>query len=319
MVSNGMLVCSFCLKKRYSRNSESLPLNHPYPYYENGIEQKVFSDAFEIFSDFCLSNSAFSDNAKRQKVFSIMEDSYKEYDTATYRCCSFVVRSGSYGVEGDITNRETNTITYRRNENEADVKSFRVVAYIPKDIGGTQIAKGILVFQSIATFGIKTITMEYFRGYLEKYGLSLDLRSVSVKAFFDKLIEQGKLRKVTLIKNNVSPNGIDNMLISTGRQEISYIRPNLTPNWRDKLTSIFQRADETSVYEIEDEDFDDISVQFEMGGRIRTVRLKNLERMSIIEDIPEGIVDRENDERLINHMIQTADEYKEKMVFNTGG
>lgn len=316
MATNGMLVCSFFLKKRFSRGEDTLlPLNQPYSFDR---EDKVieFDDFFQMITAFCQQKQEVLDDEKLQKLFSIQQRSYLEHDDATFHCCSFIVNSGSYGVEGDITNRYTQEVTHKRTEDEAEVKRFRVVIYIPKDVGDTSVKKGILVFQSIATFGVKIITTSNLKDFFAEYGLTFETRSVSVRAFIEKLIEQGNLSKITLINNHVSPNASDNMLISTGREETSYIRPMIKKEWLQRMLALFQRADETGIYEIPDgEGFDDISIQFKLGDRYRTVRLKNLEKLSIVEDIPDEVVRQGDPDTITRYMIQTADAYKDKMVF----
>ena len=317
MAANGMLVCSFYVKKRFSRSEDSfLPLNQTIEIKPSEDETVEFDNIFHLIQVFCRRNEEFLDDEKRQKVFSIKRKSYIFKDCPTYSYCSFVVRSGSYGVEGDITDRITQRVTYRRSENEADVKEFRIVVYVPKDVGDVTVTKGILVFQSIASFGVKTITASYLRSFFAEGGITFETRSVSVRAFIEKLIEQGRLHKITLINNHVSPNPADNMLISTGREEKSYIQPTLKHEWLQRVLSLFQTADETGVCEIPDkEGFDDISVQFKLGKRLRTVRLKFLDKLSIVEDIPDDVFEDRDPSTLIGYMVHTADAYKERMIF----
>ncbi len=320
MATHGMLVCSFFIKKRFSRGTvELLPLNQPYSVTTDDGETVSFENIFHMVFSFCQKYTTLSDDEKRQKVFSIKPKSIYEFDTATYHAITFIVKSGSYGVEGDITDRRTQQVTHRMNANEASVKEFQVVVYVPKDTGDVSITKGIFVFQSIASYGVKTITVDYLKSYLSDCGLTLNTRSVSVRAFIEKLIEQGSLYKITLIKNQLSPNRTDNMLINTGREETSYIHPNLKPEWLQSILMVFQKADETGICEIPaGENYDDISIQFKLGGHPRTVRLKYLEKLSIVEDVPDEVINDKNKFALCNYMIQTADAYKQKMVFNVG-
>ena len=98
------------------------------------------------------------------------------------------------------------------------------------------------------------------------------------------------------------------MLIATGREERVFIRPTLKPEWKLKLLTMFQHADETGVFEIpEGEDYDDISIQFKLGERTRTMRLRNIERLSIVEEIPETLVRERSADKIRNYMISTAD------------
>ena len=110
------------------------------------------------------------------------------------------------------------------------------------------------------------------------------------------------------------------MLISTGRMEQAFIKPNLHPEWLNKMYAIFRKADETGIVEIPDgEDFEDISIQFKLGKSVRTVRLCNLEKVSIIEDIPEHVLARKDNQKIIDYMINTANAYKERMVWGEPG
>jgi hypothetical protein len=82
------------------------------------------------------------------------------------------------------------------------------------------------------------------------------------------------------------------------------------------MYAIFQKADETGIIEIpDDQDFDDISIQFKLGERTRTVRLRNLESISIVEDIPDDVIQKRSNQEIIHHMIKTADAYKDRMVW----
>lgn len=320
MTNCAMLVCSFYLKKKFCRgDSEIYSLNQE---IITNVEEnpKTFTDFFDLLSSFCEKNTSFSDDEKSRKMFSVKSGSTSFKDATTYRAMSFVIQSGSYGVEADMTNRHTMEISYHRTEDEADVKSFRCVVYIPKDTGTVRVNKGIFVFQSIATYGVKTITIDIMKRFFSELGFTLETRSVSVQAFLQKLIDQGSLNKITLIRNRISPNHADNIIISTGREEQSYIKPHLRQEWLSKILAIFEKADSDGIVEIpDDENFDDLSIQFKLGKNVRTVRLKNLDRLSIVEDIPEGIVTKDDETKLVNYMVDTANAYKQNIVFEVLG
>ena len=55
--------------------------------------------------------------------------------------------------------------------------------------------------------------------------------------------------------------------------------------------------------------YDDISIQFKLGERTRTMRLWNIERLSIVEEIPETLVRERSVDKIRNYMISTADMY----------
>ena len=316
MTNHGMLVCSFRLKYRRHKSEDALyPLNQPY-VLDQGDDTITIDDTVEMFRLFCEAHVNLSDDIKKKKVFSVKENSFHKTETATYSAASFVIKSGSYGIEADITDKNTHEVKYHRGVNDSDVKEFLCVVYIPKDVGALKIKKGILVFQSIGTYGVKTITTERMRVFFSDLRLTLETRSVSVAAFLEKLIKQGDLHKLTLIRNQMSLNPADNMLISTGREEQTFIKPQFHQVWLDKMLSVFRKADETGIVEIpDDEPYDDLSIQFKLGERTRTVRLRNLEKLSIVEDIPDHIVAHRDSTKIVQYMINTADAYKNRIVW----
>lgn len=319
MANHGMLVCSFRIKQRHEQTKDDLlcQLNETFEVDRDDVEGSItFVDIIEFLQSFCYSNNIVTDDKKKQKLFCILCDSIKTHDESTYRAISFIIRSGNYGIEAQMVDRITGEETHKRNENEAAMMDFRCVVYVPKDVEDRKIRKGIMIFESVSVYGVKTITTDYLRKFFSLYGLIFETRSVSVKIFMDKLIEKGSIQKIVLIKNKASPNEADNMLISSGKEVKSYLQPCLKPKFVQKMLNWFDEADKTGICEIpSSENFDDLSITFQINKHPRTIRLKNLDKMSIIEDIPEDIYKQSDfHEKLISYMLDTADDYKSKMI-----
>lgn len=315
MVSSGMMICSFYLKERFLRGREILyRLNQTYCTRDG---ERKYKDLFDMMTAFCIKSFAFSDDERNMKIFSVGRDTVQMQESDTYRVLSFTIRSGAYGVEADVTNRQTQQVKYKRELDDADIKDFKCVVFVPRDTDNADVVKGIFIFQTIASYGVKTVTTKKMREFFAELGLTLETRSVSVRAFVEKLIEQGALYKLTLIRDRLSPDHADNMLISTGREAVSYIKPQLQPAWLQKLLLFFESSQDSDVYEIDGEAFDDIKIEFKLGDRYRTIGLRYIERASIVEDIPASVYKngRYKEQILIDYMIETADAYKEKMVF----
>lgn len=318
MISSGMMIGSFFLKKSFSRGNEKIyNLNQKYEYIKEDDIVVSFTDVFEIIKLFCEENYLNSNDEKKMKTFSVKKDSVKEYNGDTYRALSFTVISGGYGLESDLTDSNTNKILFHRHAHIADNKKFNLLFFIPKDIEDTYVSKGIVIFQTIGTYGIKMHTIKKMKAFFINIGLTLETRSISVRTLIEKLIEQGNLYKITLIKNRISPNSADNMFINIGREEQSFIKPVLQSTWLQQLLFLFDGMSEDGIYEIDGDEFDDIKVQFKLGEHTRTVGLKNIDKFSIVEDFPETIYKngRYDEQKLINYMIETANSYKEKMIF----
>jgi len=317
MANSGLLICSFYLKKRFSQGDKySYALNQAYEYNDDE-KSYLFNNIFEMFEAFCFSHAEFSDDEKNQKLFSILETSVDRKEKSTYSVLSFTVRAGTYGVEADMTNRHTKKVNYRKSADDADVKDFKCLIYIPKDVDDVDVNKGILIFQSISSYGVKSVTTEYMKRFFSELGLTMEIRSVSVRTFVEKLLEKGRVKEITLIKNKVSSDSSDNIFITKGREKHTYQNPVMKENWIKGFLNHLDKTKTEQMYEIEDVCYEDISLTFKLGDNTRTVRLKYLDRFSVVEDIPDDIYKngKYNEKELITYMINVAESYKEKMVF----
>ena len=71
------------------------------------------------------------------------------------------------------------------------------------------------------------------------------------------------------------------------------------------------------IFEINDEVYEDIQLSFLHAGRTKTVRLNNIDKFSMVEDVPDYVFidDRNGGQKLIEYMEQTANNYASKMIF----
>ena len=83
MVNSGMMICSFFLKKRYSRgNVEDIcKLNSEYTFTKDDDTVVSFADVFEILGAFCGAHYENANDEKKSKTFSIEKNSIKYSDT----------------------------------------------------------------------------------------------------------------------------------------------------------------------------------------------------------------------------------------------
>lgn len=312
MIKNGMLICSFLLKARKKKKEILCNLNAPYC-----CDEKQYDDVFSMLQEFFDAHNELADDEKHMKMFVVDRESIRFRNETAYRVVSFAVESGAYGMEGNITDRKTGYVKYRMERNDANIKRFRCIVYVPKAVEDKVITKGIMVFQSLGAYGIKTITTNYMRDFFAQLNLTFETRSVSVRIFLERLFREGKVHRLTLIKNRVSPDASDNMLITSGREEVSYIKPRLKPEWINRFLSFVDRGTDGDIFEVKDETFEDIKITFKMGQSYRTVGIADIDRFSVEEEIPESIIlkNGKDDAALIHHMIETAIGYAEKMVF----
>ncbi len=314
MISHGLLICSFSLKKKYSRTENKIiALNKSYEY-----DEITYDNIFDLFHRFYDNYAELVDDEKLMKMFSIDRECVKENIREDYIVESGMIHSGSYGTESEITNKNTKEVVYERSPNDADIKHFHYMIYVPNDADGKEIVKGMLLFETIGSFGVRTIFVNNMKRFFsEKYGLTIKIRSISVRIFMEELLKNDKLKKVTLIKNSVSKDSADNMFLNTGREEKAYIKPTLKEGWIARLLNYLDGKSDEDIFEINDEVYEDIQFTFSHVGKTRTVRLNNLDKFSMIEDVPDYVfsADRNGGEKLIEYMEQTAKDYASKMIF----
>ena len=304
----------FFYEKKYSRKeNDILALNGSYEY-----DEVIYDNIFSLFNGFYDNYAELADNEKLMKMFSVDRGSIEREIREDYIVESGIIHSGSYGTESAITNKNTKRVVYRRRQDDADIKQFHYMIYIPKDVDGNEIVKGMLLFETIGTFGVKTISVNSMKRFFsERYGLTMETRSISVRIFIENLLKKDKLKKVTLIRNSVSEDSADNMFLNTGREEKTYIKPKLRENWIAKLLGYLDGHNNEDIFEINDEVYEDICLSFLHDGRTKTVRLSNIDKFSMVEDIPEYVFsdDKNGGQKLIAYMEQTANNYASKMIF----
>lgn len=315
MIKHGLLICSFQLKRKYSKKEEDYYLLNQ--TYEN--DEHTYTNVIEMFECFIKSYTEYDDNEKNMKMFAIDESSViKEYNKNAW-IINGKILCGSYGIESEMTNKDTKEVVYTRKKEDADIKPFHFIVYVPKDKDEGKVNKGLLLFEMVGAYGVKTITTNYMRKYFsDEIGLTMEIKSVSVRVFIEKMFEKSTLNRITFIRNKVSNDYSDNIFYNVGREEKTYYKPRLKEEWKNKIIDFFDRSkDESEVFEIENEGIEDIKLNFTHDGRNISIRVKDTERFSIIEDIPDKIIeDTRNDKRvLLEYMIKTAESYIERMVY----
>ena len=316
MINSGLMICSFYIKDKFSRKEDLKLLNKTI-----STSSEDYNNVFEIIKEFCVRFKDYYDDDQKMKMFSIDQSSISTIDENTYSYITFEINSGAYGIESRITNRKTREVKYKRETDDADIKKFHCVVFVPKDNEEIQVNKGIILFQTLGAFGVKSLTTQYIKSFLSELDLSFFTRSVSTRLFLEKLINDNKLQKITLIKNSINSDSTDNIITSTGREETIYYKPRIKESWVSKLLDFADgKRDQSDVFEINDNTYENIKLTFSVNDdntRIKTVGLLELDNFSMVEEIPKSVFNngKYKKETLIKYMIEKAEEYSEKIVF----
>ncbi len=318
MLNIGLTICSYFIKSRNTSEKDGiLNLNDAHHFVIDNKDTKpvVYSDVMSVFEDFFTKYSAIRDNEEEYKLFSCQ--CLRTGETDDFKYLYGTVHSGSYGIEADITNRQSLEIVYEKKPDDAEVKKFYVMIIIPKDSNQIKIQKGLLLCQSIGTYGVKTITTKYMRNFFANLKVTLEFRSVSLGIFLENLFNHGYLKKLTYVKNRISPDFSDNISLPKGKEEISFVNPKLEDSFIEKIKTFILGKNNNTLKEIPLYSYDNLKMTFELNSKIRTINLNDLDKLSISESVPRSVQlpnGMPDENKLFEHMKTTAREYLQKMA-----
>lgn len=278
--------------------------------------EKEYSDFFELLNNFCIKHSErFIMNDYEQKMFKIETEKIKIEENEKFRYTYIDINSGGYRIEANIVNTKTNKVLYTRKKEHAETIHFRVFFAVPK---GEDVCKGIIIFQNIGQYGIKTITTDYLRKYInDELNLYTTTGNICPQVFVKKLLDNDGLMKIIYTRNNVSNDKADTDSMGYGKEERIIAGFSNVKKWKEKISGYFNGT--SRIYEFEDIDYSGVKFVTSIYGRTRTININNINNLSIIEGIPDEVVNAFgdiDDKKLKNHFIEVTKEYLEHMVYN---
>lgn len=312
--------CSFHTRKKNKKGIEGIcSLNKPSVYKDRETKEEIeFLNFMEIFIDFWEKFGEYNNSIEEQKLFAFDPDFKIEGEEKDYKYFMGKINSGAYGVESEITDIETNEVVHKKKGNEADIKQFYFFIAIPKENEKYEVEKGIIIFQNIGVYGVKTITMDYLKKYLCKYfDTSIYSGNICPEVFVERLIKDNTINKLIVVKNNISEDVSDNIGIGYGKQEVSYSKLIMKDSMKEKLINFVKNRNR--IFELEDTKYDQVKVNVvDASGRIRTINLNYIDNLSVIESVPREIRMANgypDQEKLLEHFKKVTNEYMEKMIF----
>ena len=311
---------SFSFRKYRAKGEEKIiPLDEEITIKNADGSETVFSSALEIFEDFVVCSDKTADKEDIQQLFRCeMNPAYKG-ETDRYRYLIFSVFSGYYGFASEVIDRKTKKVVHSRTRDEADVKEFYVMVVVPKAGDGITPTRGLIFFQEIGVYGVKTVTANYLQDFVSSC-LRLTFRTQNLEPYFylNKLFEKGLIKKIRLARNIVSGDRTDRLYgQSIGREERAFVPVGVTSEFKRKLRHV--ASDHYNVYTFDDIDYSEVRMEVTIGGRTRTVNLHGLEDLSIEESLPDELLMADGTVSLdgfLEHMHSVAEEYLDHLPCN---
>lgn len=311
---------SFSYRKYRAKGEEKIiPLDENIPIkYADGSE-RVYPSALEIFEDFVVYSDKTADKEDVQRLFRCEKDPMYKGETERYRYLVFSVFSGYYGFASEVVDRNTKEIVHVRTRDEADVKEFYVMVVVPKTVEDIVPTRGLIFFQEIGVYGVKTVTTNYLQDFVSNnLKLTFKTQNLAPDFYLNKLFEKGIIKKIRLARNVVSGDRTDRLYgQSIGREERAFVPAAVTSEFKRKLRHV--ATDHYNVYTFDDIDYSEVKMEVTIDGRTRTVNLHGLEDLSIEESLPEELLMADGTVSLdgfLKHMHSVAEEYLDHLPCN---
>lgn len=272
--------------------------------YAIGIQNRVENQSYllnslnnagfiQMYNDFIDENSnKYENNQKFEKVFKFEDCKIQEHSNNNMPVFNYIVgkiKTGSYGYESEIINTITGNIEYNKNMEDAEVMPFFFILAVP--VGDVE--RGVIILQSHGIFGIKTIFQDALSSYLKSINpdYELILGNIAPTAYIERYLTEGILQKIRFFRYNI-PHDISNQIgINNGVKEsyeeytinkpIGFIR-----NKGDRIRECIRGQREISnIVRIDDFEYDNIKLEFQLGKRRKTINLANIDNLNLSEDI----------------------------------
>jgi hypothetical protein len=291
----------------YMLNSE---LRFPYQSESGELQEYVYLDAFELFKDFISENEEAGDKEYSQQLFRCQLNT--EGETESYRYLIFSVFSGYYGYASELINRNTKRVVHKKTRDEADVKQFYVTIIIPFDTEIVKTRRGLIFFQEIGIFGVKTVTSNSLQDFFsKKLMITFKLQNLAPDFYLKKLFETGILQKIKVARNSVSADASDRLYgAGFGREERILIPFKITKKLKDQLKHVSEGK--YNFFTFDGQEYLDVKMIVKIGDRIRTINLHALEDLSVEEILPQELLRADGIiafDEFVEHIMTVATEY----------
>ena len=311
---------SFCFRKWRGRKPEQiLPLNSEAVFnrlHDSEERTYKYTSAFDLIVDFISANTDVDDKEDSQQLFNCAFDNANQGETDSYRYLIFTVYAGYYGYASELVNRKTKSTVHKKSRDEADVKPFYVVIVIPKDTEISKAQRGLIFFQEIGIYGVKTVTTKAMQEFFsQKLGLTFRTQNLAPDFYLKKLFESGIVQKIRLARNIKSADTADKLYgEGYGREERTLVPLKITAQLKAKLKHVSEAK--YNFFTFDNHDYPEVKMVVKIGDRLRTINLHGLDELSVEEALPDelllsdGTIDFPTFQ---THILDVAEEYIEHL------
>lgn len=251
------------------------------------IIEKVANQNLNIYDDDIQTEQIFTfDQIMKKKVKN--GNGQEIYEVLFLR-----IKTGAYGTESEIVDKDTGVTTYTKGVKDADVLPFGCCIMVPSG----EYYGGVITLQSIGRSSIKTVLHKKLDYYVKDIdgNLRISMGTIVPKVYMERFLDNGILQSVRLVRNGIPDDLADRYGVDRGAKGMVEERIIRKPRGfiRHKIDDIKacmngnKRYDE--IIQIEGFEIDDLKFDFKMGHKTKTISMKNLDNLVASEDITENV------------------------------
>ena len=216
-----------------------------------------------------------------------------ESHTLDGSCVSGIVEVGDYGFTANLIDVNRRRRSYERKTIDAELLPYYFLAYLPSEE-----KRGVFILQRSSRRGIRTRFLgafeEYFRSVCPSYRIGIN-PFVSEK-LLDEYLKGGRLTKIRFLKFGL-PTDLADAYESEGFEEMTGHAEFILSPERGAGFPLMKRIrdialgkrDIGAMYELVGEEHDNVKVEIDLGGNLRTIDLSDTMKMRSYIDISEEV------------------------------
>lgn len=202
------------------------------------------------------------------------------------------VKTGEYGIESELVDVDTEETT-KRTSKQADMMPFGFCIAIPAG----KVNSAVLILQTMGVYGMKVSLQRHLDKCINgmNLGYQLMLRAIAPKEYLEQYFKHGVLKKIRLIRYDIPQQEANRIGINYGvqqtKEELIIHRPIgfVERRKKDIRELLAGQKSYNELIEIEGFEYDDLKLEFSLGGGNKTFNLRDLDNMVVSEDVTKQV------------------------------